>query len=73
MPPGKSWREVKNENWGNIFDGKFPRDAWHRMQQFCMLQQPKFFPLASLADYSFLLSRLYLRGRVSRFNRPCNV
>jgi len=42
MPPEKSWEIKKIENWGNIFGGKLPKNAWHRMRQFCV-QQLQFF------------------------------
>jgi len=51
MPPGKSWGKVKIENWKKyFFVGKLPRNARHRIWQFCV-QQLRFFMLASLADY----------------------
>jgi len=55
-------RAIKNWNWGNIFGGKFLRNAWHRMRQFCV-QQPIFFCCFTCRLFIPLL--LYL------FRHPC--
>jgi len=49
---GKKLRESKKSKIEEniFFVGKLPRNAWHRIRQFCV-QQLHFFLFASLADY----------------------